>query len=95
MKTSEKNILIEKITFDKNLGAPHIRILLWAMRKKHFTAKNIVEELEMTLQQTNKCINELINFEYMRKIGKMESGRVLFYSLDPNSYAKNEENAPK
>lgn len=88
MKVTEKNILIEKIIEDKKLGAPAMRILLWAMRNREFTAKDIMESLEMTLQQVNKVTNDLIDKGYIEKVGKMESGRVLYYSINPKAYEK-------
>lgn len=90
MKVTEKNILIEKIVADKKLGAPAIRILLWAMKKREFTAKEVMEDLEMTLQQVNKVTNDLIDKGYIEKVGKMESGRVLYYGLNPKAYEKGE-----
>lgn len=84
MKTKDKNKLIEKIIFDKNLGSPHMRILLYAAgaQKKEWTGREIAEKLEMRPQQANLAIAKLRKLGYVKITRKMESGRVLYYSIN-------------
>lgn len=84
MKTTEKNRLLKKITFDSKLGAPHYRvILLMAMsgKRKMITSAELQEELQMKPQQVSKVLKDLVDLGYVELAGQMKSGRVLYYSL--------------
>lgn len=84
MKAKDKNKLIEKMIFDKSLGSPHMRILLLVAgaQKKEWTVREIAEKLEMHPQQANLAINKLKNLGYVKIARKMESGRVLYYTIN-------------
>lgn len=82
MKLKDQKKLTNLLIFDKRLGAPHIRIMLLAASKKEWTAKEMATDLQMHVQQANLAINKLIDWGYIRVIGKMESGRVLFYDIN-------------
>ena len=82
MKLKDKNKLINLLIFDKRLGAPHFRLLLLVANRKEWTVKEVAAELGMHVQQANLAVNKLIEWGYVRIVGKMESGRVLFYSIN-------------
>ena len=81
MKTTEKNRLLKKITYDSKLGAPHYRIILFMTGRKMITSAELQEEFEMKPQQVSKVLKDLIDLGYVNLVGQMKSGRVLYYSL--------------
>jgi len=86
MKIKDRNKLINMVIFDKKLGSPHMRILLLiaSTQKKEWTVREMAEKLDMLPQQINPAINKLINWGYVEIVRKMESGRVLFYTINEN-----------
>lgn len=82
MKLKDQKKLTNLLIFDKKLGAPHIRIMLLVANRKEWTVKEVAAELQMHVQQANLAVNKLIEWGYVRNVGKMESGRVLFYAVN-------------
>lgn len=93
MKTTEKNRLLHVMMNEKRLGAPHFRTLIFMMGQKKTVVcgKDLQQAFGMTSQQVNKVIHDLIDWKYVRLYGKMESGRVLYYQIDPDRYAVDAE----
>ncbi len=82
MKIKDRNKLIDLLIYDKRLGSPHMRIMLLAAGRKEWTVKEMAETLKMHVQQVNLATNKLKEWGYIRIVRKMESGRVLFYSIN-------------
>lgn len=80
-KKINKELVLERIMYDKKLNANQIRTILYALKNEYFTSNQIIELFECNLQYANQIIVSLERKNYLKKHTKLPSTRRYIYTI--------------